>query len=138
MNTKKYFLLSAIPLGIALYLFIYAKGYSYLTNNSEACMNCHVMKDQASTWIKSSHHTIASCQDCHMSGSLPNKLKIKLSNGFWHSWAFTTGRLEEPIRIKAHNLKVVENSCLNCHAQLVEHHKNISCLQCHAGVGHIK
>ncbi len=153
MNTKKrvplwfvgILLLSAIPVGIGLYLFIYAKGYSYLTNDPQTCMNCHVMRDQFSSWNKASHHTIASCQDCHMSGSLPNKIKIKISNGFWHSWAFTTVRFKEPIQIKLHNLKIVENSCLSCHDALLkasnmgEHqNKNISCLQCHRDVGHVK
>ncbi|MGB9604145.1 MAG: hypothetical protein ACP5MG_02815 [Verrucomicrobiia bacterium] len=32
-------------LGIAAYTFIYAEGYSYLTNNPAACANCHVMND---------------------------------------------------------------------------------------------
>jgi cytochrome c nitrite reductase small subunit len=40
-------LLAAVILGVAVglaaYTFIYAKGYSYLTNNPAACANCHVM-----------------------------------------------------------------------------------------------
>lgn len=145
MKNGAILLFFSIPLGIGLYLFVYAKGYSYLTNNPETCMNCHVMRDQFSTWNKSSHHTIASCQDCHMSGSILNKIKIKISNGFWHSWAFTTGRFKEPIRIKEHNMKIVENSCFHCHSELLQSSnigahkaKALSCMQCHQGVGHIK
>jgi len=26
------------------YTFVYARGYSYMTDNAEACMNCHVMQ----------------------------------------------------------------------------------------------
>jgi cytochrome c nitrite reductase small subunit len=41
-------ILTALLIGLAVGLggctFIYAKGYSYLTNNPAACANCHVMQ----------------------------------------------------------------------------------------------
>jgi cytochrome c nitrite reductase small subunit len=36
--------LTGAMIGIGAYTFIYAKGYSYLTNNPAACANCHVMQ----------------------------------------------------------------------------------------------
>jgi len=50
-------------IGIGTYTFIYAKGYSYLTNNPAACANCHVMQAQYEAWWKSSHHSVATCND---------------------------------------------------------------------------
>ncbi len=47
-------------IGLGTYTFLYAKGYSYLTNNPEACANCHVMHPYEA-WLKSSHHSVASC-----------------------------------------------------------------------------
>jgi cytochrome c nitrite reductase small subunit len=32
-------------IGIGAYTFIYAKGYSYLSNDPGACANCHVMQE---------------------------------------------------------------------------------------------
>ena len=50
--------------GLGLYTFVYAKGYSYITNDPAACANCHVMNDQYDGWLKSSHRAIAVCNDC--------------------------------------------------------------------------
>ncbi len=58
--------LVGVALGLGLYTFVYAKGYSYLTNDPEACANCHVMNDQYAGWVKSSHRSVAVCNDCHV------------------------------------------------------------------------
>ena len=40
-------LIAAVVIGIAIglgsYTFVYARGYSYLTNDPAACANCHIM-----------------------------------------------------------------------------------------------
>jgi len=36
--------LIGVVIGVGGYTFIYAKGYSYLTNDPAACANCHVMQ----------------------------------------------------------------------------------------------
>jgi len=45
--------------GLGLYTFVYAKGYSNLSNDPKGCANCHVMEDNYSAWLTSSHHTVA-------------------------------------------------------------------------------
>ncbi len=50
---------------IGEYTFLYARGHSYLTNDPEACANCHVMTDHYAAWTKSSHRAVAVCNDCH-------------------------------------------------------------------------
>ncbi len=30
-----------VALGVGSYTFVYAKGWSYMTNNPAACVNCH-------------------------------------------------------------------------------------------------
>lgn len=129
--------------GIGGYTFIYAKGYSYLTNDPAACANCHIMNEHYDGWIKSSHRSAAVCNDCHLPAGFAAKYAIKASNGFWHSFAFTTGRFPEPIRIKPHNHEVVEQACRKCHAAVVQAvsgpHQNpgeFSCVKCHRSVGH--
>ena len=92
----------AVVLGVALglggYTFAYARGWAYLTNDPRACANCHVMNEQYDGWIKSSHRSVAVCNDCHVPHAVFAKYATKASNGFWHSYYFTTGNFPEPIR----------------------------------------
>jgi cytochrome c nitrite reductase small subunit len=136
--------LLGLAIGLGAYTFVYAKGASYLTNDSAACANCHVMNEQYDAWTKSSHRTVAACNDCHTPPGLIPKYLTKASNGFWHSFAFTTGRFHEPIRIKPHNREVTELACRKCHTDVVEaidrFHRpggELSCIECHRSVGHL-
>ena len=47
--------LVGVTVGLGFYTFVYARGYAYLTNNPEACANCHVMQEYYDAWIKSPH-----------------------------------------------------------------------------------
>jgi len=129
--------------GIGAYTFVYAKGASYLTDRPEACANCHVMQEYFDGWMKSSHRLVAVCNDCHTPAGVLNKYRIKAYNGFWHSYAFTTGRFPDVLQIKARNHEVVEGACQKCHLEVVQaiegpHGTNtsLSCVRCHASVGH--
>ena len=46
-------LMIGIAVGIGVYTFAYAKGWSYLTDDPAACANCHVMSEQFDGWLKS-------------------------------------------------------------------------------------
>lgn len=128
--------------GIGLFTFLYAKGGSYLTDRPEACTNCHIMNNQYNAWMKSGHRLVAVCNDCHAPEAVVEKYATKLSNGFRHSLAFTTGHFHEPIRITRRNRKIAEASCRKCHQTMVEsieghrEQEAVSCLRCHATVGH--
>jgi len=132
-----------VVVGIGGYTFIYARGYSYMTDDPAACVNCHVMREQFDGWVKSSHRSVATCNDCHTPPGLVGKYATKARNGFWHSFYFTTGRFPEPIRITGHNREVAEQACRKCHSELTESiegaHQQAgasSCLRCHDTVGH--
>jgi cytochrome c nitrite reductase small subunit len=128
--------------GLGLYTFVYAKGGSYLSNDSRACANCHVMQDNYSAWLTSSHHAVATCNDCHTPHNLVGKYAIKATNGVLHSLAFTTGAFPDVIQIKGYNERVTESACKYCHAELtssilgVHSGRDISCIKCHFDVGH--
>lgn len=127
--------------GVGVFTFIYARGASYLTNDPKACVNCHVMQPQYDGWLKSSHHTVATCNDCHTPEGLVPKYMTKALNGFWHSYAFTTGWFPDPIRINSRNRDVAEAACKKCHQVIVEHLAGPhggggSCVRCHGAVGH--
>jgi len=133
-----------LAIGVGGYTFIYAKGYSYMTNDPAACANCHIMQDHYNAWQRSSHHAVAVCNDCHTPPGFVAKYATKASNGFWHSFGFTTGRFPEPLRIKPHNREVTEAACRKCHQEIVvaiegphEKGKETSCVRCHSTVGHL-
>jgi cytochrome c nitrite reductase small subunit len=130
-------------LGVGFYTFIYAKGYSYLASDSAACTNCHVMRGYYDGWVKSSHHAAATCNDCHTPNNAVAKVATKTSNGFFHSFAFTSGRFPDAIQIKSGNQEVTETACRRCHQDLNQvvngphaHGTGLSCVHCHASVGH--
>ncbi len=138
-------LLIGTPVGLGTFTFYYANGFSYLSDNPKSCINCHVMNSQFESWKKSSHRAVAVCNDCHTPGGYLTKYAAKASNGFAHSWAFTTGQFKEPIEIKPHNRERVEVSCRNCHSALLESShfsrqqlKQVTCTHCHSQVGHNK
>jgi cytochrome c nitrite reductase small subunit len=128
--------------GLGGYTFVYAKGSAYMTNDPEACANCHVMRQHFDAWRTSSHHAVAVCNDCHAPPGGLAKYWVKAVNGWHHSRAFTTGDFHEPIRITGRNKRVTEAQCRRCHADLVStmiagHGADeISCLRCHDSVGH--
>jgi cytochrome c nitrite reductase small subunit len=133
-------------IGVAGFTFVYARGSAYLGNDPSACANCHVMRSQLDGWLKSSHHNVASCNDCHTPPGLLPKYAAKALNGFLHSLAFTTGRFPEPIHITDRNRRVTEAACRTCHQPIVERiepgHSSraaqTACIACHPGVGHME
>jgi cytochrome c nitrite reductase small subunit len=142
-------LVLAVALGVAAglgaFTFVYAKGFSYLTDDPGACANCHVMQSHFDRWLKSSHRAVAVCNDCHTPAGFLAKYLTKALNGYHHSYAFTTGRFPDPIRITERNRKVAEGACRKCHAEMVEAifgtsgaEQAPSCIRCHPGVGHME
>lgn len=128
-------------LSIGLYTFIYAHGFSYISNDPKACVNCHVMRDVYDGWNHSSHKSVATCNDCHVPHNFLAKYAAKGLNGWHHSVAFTTGDFKEPIRIKKHNKEILKQNCMSCHGTLVDpviHKKGgeLDCLHCHSRIGH--
>lgn len=132
-----------VLLGLALFTFGYARGHSYLTDDPEACINCHVMRGQFEGWLRSSHRSAAVCNDCHTPPGLAPKYFTKALNGFHHSLAFTTGRFPDEIRITGRNKRITDEACLKCHGDITEAmrmarhgREGIECVACHRNVGH--
>jgi len=140
-------LLLAILLGAVVGLggstFIYGKGLSYFSNDPQSCKNCHIMNDQYDGWLKSSHHAVATCNDCHTPHTnVVDKYLVKAVNGFNHSLKFTLGNFAEPIQITDLNATVAHNNCVECHTTAVSQishldvEEPLACIRCHGNVGH--
>jgi cytochrome c nitrite reductase small subunit len=129
-------------LGLGAFTFVYAEGFSYVSDDPAACVNCHVMRDVYEGWNRGSHKAFAACNDCHTPHRFPDKYLVKGLNGWNHSVAFTTGAFPEPIRITPLNRSVALENCLYCHGEFVSDISHAAgpdptnCLACHAGVGH--
>ncbi len=133
-----------ILFGVGVSTFVLAEGTSYMSDRPETCVNCHVMRPQYHSWERGRHHAVATCNDCHVPTDPLGKWIAKSSNGWHHSKAFTTGDYPEVIRIKPHNLAIVEANCVRCHGTLFHHPstehaasvESDGCIRCHAGVAH--
>jgi len=128
--------------GLGSFTFVYARGYSYLTDDPNACANCHIMRDVFTAWTRGSHRSVATCNDCHTPhDSLVSKYFSKARNGFNHALAFTTGNFHEPIRANEYNRTIARENCMYCHAAVTSQMSHVGgeatdCLACHARVGH--
>jgi len=138
--------LVGVVAGIGSYTFILARGYSYLTDDPAACANCHIMQDHFDAWSRGSHRQVAVCNDCHTPPGMLPKYITKATNGFWHSFYFTTGRYPDPIRMTPRNHEVTELACRKCHAELTSSIEPVhsagpgalQCTACHSDVGHLE
>jgi cytochrome c nitrite reductase small subunit len=133
-----------VLIGTGLFTIDYADATSYLSSDPAACVNCHIMREQYDGWQKAPHHAVAACNDCHVPHDLIGKYATKVDHGYRHSKGFTLQDFHEPIRIKEHSLRVVQENCLRCHADfvdpLVTHYGSteevVDCVHCHRDVGH--
>lgn len=131
-------------LGVGLYTFYFAQGFSYLSNDPKTCVNCHIMRPEFESWTRSSHHAAATCNDCHLPADFVGKYAAKGENGYHHSKAFTLQDFHEPIMIHEKNSRILQANCLRCHGEFVHNivagskqtGTDIQCVHCHAGVGH--
>ena len=129
--------------GLGAFTFTYGKGASYLSSNPDACVNCHIMRDQYASWTASSHSAQAGCVDCHLPHGPVTKWISKAENGWFHSVGFTLQNFPEPIRIKPRNRAIVQRNCVGCHADMVHEmlpvhdgDEPVECMHCHLDVGH--
>ena len=67
-----------------------------MSNDPNACASCHIMRDHLDAYTKSSHRSVATCNDCHTPPGLIPKYLTKAEHGFFHSLAFTTDQLSRP------------------------------------------
>jgi cytochrome c nitrite reductase small subunit len=133
--------------GAGLFTAWHGEAFSYLSNDPEACVNCHIMREQFDGWTKGSHSAAATCNDCHTPHGAVTKWVGKARNGYAHSAAFTLQDFPEPIRITEYNAEVLQENCVDCHRDFVNEMLGMipsgggrpeqpHCVRCHRDVGH--
>jgi cytochrome c nitrite reductase small subunit len=143
-------LLIAFFVGILIYALYVSNAVSYLSDEPETCVNCHVMRSEFATWQHSSHREVAVCNDCHVPhNNAFNKYFFKAKDGLRHAAMFTLRMEPQVIKMHAAGQAVVQKNCQECHRRLIEevglqnvtledkmHGDGKLCWDCHREVPH--
>jgi cytochrome c nitrite reductase small subunit len=141
-----------VMVGLGFFLVHISNAASYLSDEPETCINCHVMFTHYSSWSHSSHANVATCNDCHVPHTnVFRKYLFKANDGRRHATIFSMRGEPQVIQIKQAGLNVVQENCVRCHydlvsmTKLVEYtgrdHKNntgLVCWDCHRHVPHTR
>lgn len=139
-----------------VYTFYNAKGFSYFSNDSKACNNCHVMNEVYADYMSGPHSKEvdgkprATCAECHLPHSFIPKWIAKAQSGLGHAYAFTFKLDSLPTNLSAtpKSKEIVQQNCIDCHSRIAENVVNattipehsgkeaLSCVSCHKDVGH--
>ncbi|WP_242427362.1 cytochrome c nitrite reductase small subunit [Flammeovirga pacifica] len=142
-------LLGAI-VGLTLYIAKTARVTSYLSDDPETCVNCHVMTPQFESWKHSSHREVATCNDCHVpQDNVVSKYAFKAKDGLYHSYMYTMRMEPQVIKMHQPGRETVQANCVRCHNDQVKDAKMTSwvpshshdrtdraCWECHREVPH--
>jgi len=140
----------AIICGLGFFLLDFSNAASYLSDDPQACVNCHVMQPQYITWTHSSHREVADCNACHVPhDNVFNKYTFKAMDGLYHSYVFTARAEPEVMRARPASVEVIQNNCIRCHqdqvtdaktdafvADHMENRTDRTCWECHRDVPH--
>ncbi len=130
--------------GMGAFLVPLSRAPSYLSDEPETCINCHVMTTQFVSWQHSGHVEAATCNDCHVPhhGFL-SKYAFKAQDGLWHATVFTIRWEPQVIHLSQRAVPVVEENCRRCHAEVIgevaaaDHEPgDLRCWDCHREVPH--
>ena len=109
-------MLLGIFAGLFLYTFKVSNAVSYLSDEPETCINCHIMRPEYASWFHSSHRLTTTCNDCHVPhNNVVNKYFFKAKDGLRHATIFTLRAEPQVIQIKDAGKKVVQENCKRCH-----------------------
>jgi cytochrome c nitrite reductase small subunit len=142
---KPVIVMLGIFFGLAAYAVYISKAPSYLSDNPQTCINCHVMVPQYANWAHSAHERVANCNDCHVPhNNVFNKYFFKAKDGLRHATIFTLRTEPQTIYILEAGRKVVHQNCIRCHGKLLDDHQTASmtdgytnykltrdCIDCH-------
>ena len=143
-------IISGIFAGLFFFLFYISKAHSYLSDEPETCVNCHIMAPQYATWSHGSHREYANCNDCHVPhNNVLNKYFFKAKDGMRHASMFALRLEPQVIFIHQAGQEVVNQNCIRCHSRLLLDPKLVSlvenqkvhatdrlCWECHREVPH--
>jgi len=112
--------LLGILTGGGMLIFHVSNASSYLSNDPETCINCHVMFPEYATWQRSAHGKNVTCNDCHVpQDHIVRSYYFKAQDGMRHAYMFTFRLEPQVIRMHAGGQQVVQENCIRCHDHLL-------------------
>lgn len=147
------FFVGGIIGGLGIYTIYISRAHSYLSDQPETCINCHIMVPYYSSWRHSSHAEWATCNDCHVpQNNLVNGYAFKAMDGLYHAAVFTLNAEPQVIRPRDGSYAVIMKNCIRCHEHLntalvetgmitykeVKKGEGKACWECHQEVPHTK
>ncbi len=134
--------LLGVAAGLGLLVIRMSEAASYLSDEAETCINCHIMSTSYITWQRSSHRAEVVCNECHVPHtSAVAKYGFKAYDGARHSTIFTLRREPQVLRATPAAQRVIQQNCVRCHqpqlqraAMLVNSQRR--CTDCHDSVPH--
>ncbi|MDR1315068.1 MAG: cytochrome c nitrite reductase small subunit [Deltaproteobacteria bacterium] len=138
--------------GMAIWTMYVSRFPSYLGDEPETCVNCHIMAPWYQSWQASSHRPWTTCNDCHVpqSGAV-EKWLFKATDGLYHASVFTFSEPPQVIRPVGGTDRVILENCLRCHSPLVTEFTRMNtnfedmlsgkakaCWDCHREVPHTR
>jgi len=106
--------------GLALFVLYISKAPSYLSDNPQACVNCHVMNPQYTDWVHSSHRQSATCNDCHIPhDNFLDKYFTKAEEGMNHATYFTMRWEPQVIYKDEDDIDGLLVNCRRCHEHTI-------------------
>lgn len=149
-----FIILLVVVVILACYTFYNAKGFSYFSNDPEACNNCHIMNEVFNDYLSAPHsqktagQPRATCNDCHLPHDFVSKWIAKAQSGVGHAYAFTFKLDDLPTNLSANksSKQMVQDNCVRCHIEYAQnavnattipgHNDALNCVSCHESVGH--
>ena len=136
--------------GLGLLIARLSNAVSYLSDEPQTCVNCHVMAPQFATWQHSSHKRVATCTDCHVPhDNVLRKYAFKAADGMRHAYVFTFRLEPQVIQIRDAGKEAVQENCIRCHTQQIgrvtvgtvtlegsRHGRGLLCWDCHRETPH--
>lgn len=147
------FIIGGLIAGLGIYAVYMSRAHSYLSDEPETCLNCHIMSPYYATWNHSSHSQWATCNDCHVpQDNVISKYAFKAKDGLYHAAVFTIKGEPQAIRPTESSYEVIMNNCIRCHTQLntefvktgmieyadTKSGKGKACWDCHTQIPHSK
>lgn len=114
---------------------------AYLSDQPEACNNCHVMNPAYEGWFHAAHRRVAVCNDCHTPHAFPAKWSVKFLKGLQHVYFYTTYQIPPQIYADGLTRQIVQSNCVRCHFNTVAVQSGLMggerlCFDCHRTVAH--
>ena len=132
-------------IGVGGFTFIYARGYSYVSNDPAVCANCHIMENHYRAWMKSSTAPSRCATTAIPRPAWCRSTRPRRSTGSTIRSPSRPAGFPSRSRITPRNSEVTEKACRKCHDDIVNAIEGpdpgtnrLSCIRCHATVGHLE